>query len=230
MTCIIIDDEPLALDLLETYIPKVPFLELKGAFSNPFEASDYLKNNAVDLVFLDIQMPDITGIQWLKTLSQPPIVIFTTAYSKYAVEGFNLDVLDYLLKPFDFKRFLKAVNKAHDYLLLLQNVDNQAINNHFFVKSEYQTIKIDFDTVLYIESMDDYCRIFLTNGKSILTLCSMKKMVEQLPPTLFCRVHRSYIIALSKIEKIVRKNVVISKKEIPIGDSFSEIFSAILNK
>lgn len=224
MTCITIDDEPLALDLLETYIQKVSFLELKGAFSDPFEASDYLKNNAVDLVFLDIQMPDITGIQWLKTLSQPPIVIFTTAYSKYAVEGFNLDALDYLLKPFDFKRFLKAANKAHDYLQLLQNADNQIETHHFFVKSEYQTIKIDFDTVLYIESMDDYCRIFLTNGKSILTLSSMKKMVEQLPTTLFCRVHRSYIIALSKIEKIVRKNIVIGKKEIPIGDSFSEVF------
>ena len=228
MTCIIIDDEPLALDLLETYIEKVPFLELKGAFTDPFAASDFLKNTPVDLVFLDIQMPDITGIQWLKTIEQPPIVIFTTAYSKYAIEGFNLDALDYLLKPFDFKRFLKAATKAHDYYRLLQSVENQDNKieiDHFFVKADYQTVKVNFDDVLYIESMDDYCRIFLTTGKSILTLVSMKKMAEQLPPLLFCRVHRSYIVAFSKIEKTTRKSITIGKKEMPIGDSFSEAFN-----
>lgn len=233
MTCIIIDDEPLALDLLETYISKIHFIELKGAFTDPFEAADFLKHTSIDLLFLDIQMPDITGIQWLKMIEKPPIVIFTTAYSKYAVEGFNLDALDYLLKPFEFKRFLKAAHKAYDYWQLLQKNDNQsneATPQYFYVKSDYQDVKINFEDILYIESMDDYCRIFLTHEKPVMTLGSMKKMMEILPTMLFCRVHRSYIVALPKIEKIVRKHILIGKKEIPIGESYSSVFFTAIDK
>lgn len=231
MICITIDDEPLALDLLEVYINKVDFLELKGAFSDPFEASDFLQKNKIDLVFLDIQMPDITGIQWLKSIENPPIVIFTTAYSQYALEGFNLDVLDYLLKPFDFERFLKAVTKANDYFTLLQKPDNELVADNFiFVKADYQNVKINFDDILHIESMDDYCRIFLTSGKPVLTLMTLKKLVELLPSSQFMRVHRSYIIALNKIEKIVRQDILIGKKSIPIGKSFSNDFEKYLPK
>ena len=223
MICITLDDEPLALDLLEVYINKVDFLELKGAFSDPFEASIFLQKNKIDLVFLDIQMPDITGIQWLKSIENPPIVIFTTAYSQYALEGFNLDVLDYLLKPFDFERFLKSANKANDYFNLLQKSDNEPIVDDFiFVKADYQNVKVNFDDILHIESMDDYCRIFLISGKSILTLMALKNMVEMLPTSQFKRVHRSHIVNLVKIEKTTKKSIFIGKKEIPIGERYKE--------
>ena len=176
-------------------------------------------------------MPDITGIQWLKSIENPPIVIFTTAYSQYALEGFNLDVLDYLLKPFDFERFLKAVTKANDYFTLLQKPDNELVADNFiFVKADYQNVKINFDDILHIESMDDYCRIFLTSGKPVLTLMTLKKLVELLPSSQFMRVHRSYIIALNKIEKIVRQDILIGKKSIPIGKSFSNDFEKYLPK
>ncbi len=224
MICITLDDEPLALDLLEVYIQKVDFLELKGAFSNPFEASDFMQKNKIDLVFLDIQMPDITGIQWLKSIENPPIVIFTTAYSQYALEGFNLDVLDYLLKPFDFERFFKAATKANDYFLLLQKPDNEVVKDDFiFVKADYQNVKINFDEILHIESMDDYCRIFLTSGKPVLTLMALKNLVEMLPAAQFKRVHRSHIINLTKVEKMTKKTIFIGKKEIPIGERYKDL-------
>jgi two-component system, LytTR family, response regulator LytT len=166
MTCIAIDDEPLALDLLDVYINKVDFLDLKGMYNDPFEASAFLQKNKIDLIFLDIQMPDITGIQWLKTIENPPMVIFTTAYSQYALDGFELDVVDYLLKPIEFERFQKATQKAFDYHQLLKGTDNQDITNKFLiVKADYKDVHIIYDEILYVESMEDYCRIFIKEKK-----------------------------------------------------------------
>jgi DNA-binding LytR/AlgR family response regulator len=221
MTCITIDDEPLALELLEVYIENTSYLDLKGAFTNPFEASDFLQKNEIDLVFLDIQMPDITGIQWLKTLENPPMIIFTTAYSQYALEGFNLDVLDYLLKPIELERFQKATQKAYDYHALLQNSDNQNPENQtLIVKADYKDVHIPYDEILYIEGMQDYCRIFIKDKKSVITRLTMTKMSEMLPTTLFQRVHRSYIISLQKIEKSSKHSVFIHNVEIPTGKAF----------
>jgi DNA-binding LytR/AlgR family response regulator len=221
ISCITIDDEPLALELLEVYIEKVDYLDLKGAFTNPFEASDFLRKNEIDLVFLDIQMPDITGIQWLKTLEKPPMIIFTTAYSQYALEGFNLDVLDYLLKPIEFERFQKAAQKAFDYYKLIQSADSQTLENQFLVvKSDYKDVHIAYDEILYIEGMQDYCRIFIKDKKSVVTRITMSKIIELLPTQSFQRIHRSYIISLQKVEKSTKNSVFINDIAIPIGKMF----------
>jgi DNA-binding LytR/AlgR family response regulator len=221
LNCITIDDEPLALELLEVYIEQVDFLNLKGAFTNPFEASDFLRQQEIDLIFLDIQMPDITGIQWLKTIENPPMIIFTTAYSQYAVEGFNLDVLDYLLKPIELERFQKATQKAFDYHKLLQNTDNQTIENQFLiVKADYKDVHIAYAEILYIEGMQDYCRIFVKDKKTVTTRLTMTKMTELLPTPMFQRVHRSYIISLQKIEKKTKNSVFINGSEVPIGKTY----------
>jgi DNA-binding LytR/AlgR family response regulator len=221
MTCIAIDDEPLAIDLLEVYINKVNFLDLKGTFNDPFKAGIFLQKNKIDLIFLDIQMPDITGIQWLKTIENPPMIIFTTAYSQYALDGFELDAIDYLLKPIDFERFQKATQKTFDYYKLLKNTDNQDITTKFLiVKADYKDVHIAYDEILYIESMEDYCRIFIKDRKTVTTRITMTKVAEILPVSMFQRVHRSYLIALDKIEKSTKHSVIINNVEIPIGKAF----------
>lgn len=230
MKCIAVDDEPLALELMETYIAQVPGLELLTTFTDAISAWGFLKKNQVDLVFLDIQMPDINGIQLAKSLDRKnPMVIFTTAYGKYAVEGFNVEAVDYLLKPFEFSRFMVAVNKAKEQKALKDTApvveDDQAI----FVKSDYQNIRIAIRDIQYIEGFDDYIRIHVDTGKSIYTLMSLKSMLEKLPSTDFLRVHRSYIVPVKRIKRIHNQQVQLGEKEIPIGKSYVDAVRSFLN-
>lgn len=226
LRCIAVDDEPLALEVLESYIRKVPSLQLAGLCGGALEAIQLLSSGAVDLMFLDVDMPDLTGTQLLRTLKHPPLVIFTTAYPDYALEGFELDAVDYLLKPIPFDRFLKAVNKAQERLhppamptaIPLSGAPEA---NFIFVKTEYKTLRVDLDDILYVEGLKDYVLIH-TRQKKIITLLSLNKMVEKLPPTHFLRVHRSFIVAVNKIDSIERNRIRIGDAEIPVGDLYRD--------
>lgn len=231
INCIIVDDEPLAREILESFVAKVPFLKLVDSCKNGFEAMKVLQENKVNLIFLDIQMPDITGIQLYKSLPEPPMVIFTTAYSNYAVAGFDMDAVDYLLKPFSFERFLKAVNKAKTFQKNKTPIENNLARQRefIFVKDGSKVIKIDLDNVLYLEGMKDYVKIVMKD-KYILTLISMQQMAEKLPSHLFVRIHRSYIVAIPKIEKIEKNRVVINDQWLPIGSSYKAGLYKMLDK
>jgi DNA-binding LytR/AlgR family response regulator len=237
--CIAVDDEPLALDIMEDYISKVPFLQLMKTFTNAMECLDYLKNNTVDLLFLDIQMEELSGIQLLKVLKQKPEVIFTTAYDNFAIEGYELDVADYLLKPISFERFVRAADKIYDKLSTSygrlasrpheEESLHEAKGDYFFVKTEFRLQKVNFDDILYIEGMGDYLRIHCKQEK-IMTLQNFKNMEEMLPENDFIRVHRSFIIALNKIESIERNRIKIMNELIPIGENYKTAFFGVLNK
>jgi DNA-binding LytR/AlgR family response regulator len=234
--CIAIDDEKLALDLIEDDILKVPFLQLVKKCRNGVEALDVLQTEKIDLLFLDIQMPDISGIQFLKSLTHKPLVIFTTAYEKYALEGFELDVVDYLLKPYSFERFLKAVNKAQEHLSILNKNSDQPVteeisfsNQFIFVKSDYKLVKIEISEIQYVESLKDYVKI-VAGDKPIVTLSSMKAIEEKLVTPDFIRVHRGFIVNIRKIQYIHRNFVKVGDKEIPIGDNYKENFLQIINQ
>lgn len=221
--CLVIDDEPLAIDVLEDFIAKVPFLELVKGCTSAMEAIEVLHQEDVQLLFLDIQMPQVSGVQFLKSLDYRPKVIFTTAYSDYALEGFNLDAVDYLLKPFTFERFLKAVNKAYQQINM-QHKGNEVASDkeYMFVKSGYDTVKVKFDEILYIEGLKDYVKIH-TTGKTVIALMSMKALEESLPEN-FIRVHRSYIIDFERVSMVQKRKVFIDKVEIPIGEVYRDAF------
>lgn len=230
MKCIIVDDEPLAREILESYIEKVPFLKLIASCKNAFEALDKIQQEKPDLIFLDIQMPDLNGIQFYESLVYKPLVIFTTAYSDYAVSGFELDATDYLVKPFSFDRFMKAVNKAR------MNQKNEAPEEtgnfrrkFMFVKDGVKIVRVPYNDVLYFEGMKDYVKIVMKD-KFILTLISMQHMADKLPNDLFVRVHRSYIVSISKIEKVEKNRVVIADKWIPVGNSYKDLLSDALGQ
>jgi two-component system LytT family response regulator len=229
ITCVIIDDEPLAAELLQSYVDREPQLKLLGTFNDAQNGADFIRTNKVDLMFLDIQMPHVNGIQLLKSLDSPPMVIFTTAYSEYAAEGFELDAIDYLLKPFDMSRFQRAVTKACEYHRSLNKTETNA-NPFIFIKSEYQVIKINYDDIRYIEALDDYIKIYTTNSRPVLTLMTLKTIAEKLPADKFARVHRSYIISLAKIESVRNKRIRIGEIEIPIGSSYAENINKVLEK
>ncbi len=243
LKCIAVDDEPLALDILEDYISKVPFLELVKRTENAIEALQIVQAGGIDLVFLDVQMPDITGIQFLKIATDKSNYILTTAYSQYALESYDLNVSDYLLKPIAFDRFYKAVEKVNNLVkksevpaaapLITASTPPaavQPIQDFIFVKTEHKIQKIQLDDILYIEGLKDYISIF-TRSERVITLQNMKKMEETLPQTQFIRVHKSYIISLDKIESIERSRISISSKIIPIGDTYrEEFFRRIDNK
>ncbi|RYU97147.1 LytR/AlgR family response regulator transcription factor [Emticicia agri] len=228
--CIAIDDEPFALQIIVDDIRKVPFLELINVFSNALDAELFLKENAVDLIFLDIQMPTLTGIQLLKRLELSPMVIFTTAYEQYALEGYDLNVLDYLLKPVPFERFLRAANRAFElHLLKVKDELPEVLDERlfFFIHSEYKQIKLFYDDILYIEGLKDYVKIFIKNNpKPILTRMNLKAIDSKLMNTQFCRVHQSYIVALNKITSFQKTKLLIAQQEIPIGRSFLDTFRA----
>ncbi len=227
LRCIAVDDEPLALEVLESYIRKVPSLRLVGLCGGALEAIRMLSPGAVDLVFLDVDMPDLTGTQLLRTLKHPPLVVFTTAYPDYALEGFELDAVDYLLKPVPFDRFLRAVNKAQERLhpsaapAAAATTPPPSEPNFIFVKTEYKTLRVDLDDILYVEGLKDYVLIH-TRQKKIITLLSLNKMVEKLPPTHFLRVHRSFIVAVNKMDSIERNRIRIGDAEIPVGDLYRD--------
>jgi len=227
ITAIAIDDEPLALKLISQHSEKVGFLNLKKVFTNPDEADAYLKMHKIDLIFLDIQMPDINGMQFYKNLTHPPQVIFTTAFRDYAVEGFDVDAIDYLLKPFEFDRFLKALNKAKDQLEFLTIQEVNA--NSLFVKVNYEMKKINLKDIELIEALDDYIKIYI-KPMPVLTLMTLKSVLEKLPQQEFVRVHRSYIIPVSKIDKFNKNRIFVAGKEIPIGSSYSDIFDKLLER
>ncbi len=235
---LIVDDEPLALDIMETYISKLPSLELVKKCVNAIEAFDALNSHEIDIMFLDINMPQLTGIDFLKTLSNPPLVIFTTAYSEYAVEGFELNAIDYLLKPISFERFMKAVNKAMAQLELQQKEEtvpvatesNEASGTDFiFVKSDKKLVKIKYEDILYIEGLKDYVIIRMATSR-VITLQTMKSLEAKLPSNIFKRVHRSYIVNLDKIDAIVGNMVEINKKHLPIGKNYRDDLLAIINE
>tara|TARA_R110001583_G_scaffold160872_1_gene312781 strand:+ start:56584 stop:57297 length:714 start_codon:yes stop_codon:yes gene_type:complete len=224
--CIAIDDEPLALRQIGSYIEKTPFLELKKSFESPLNTITYLQENKVDLMFVDINMPDLNGMDFVKSLDNPPKIIFTTAYSEYALEGFKVDAIDYLLKPIDYATFLKASNKAKKWFDL-QNSKPEQINSNddfLFIKSEYKILRVKLNDIKYIEGMREYVRIHLTNEKPIMTLLSLKAVEQQLSSNSFMRVHKSYIVNLKMITTIERNRIVFDKVYIPISEQHKEKF------
>lgn len=221
---IALDDEPLALEVLEGYCAEVDFLKLPKTFTQANEAKKYLSKYPVDLLFLDVRMPAISGIDFYKGLEQSTMVIFTTAHSKYALDGFNLNAVDFLLKPYSQERFMTAVNKANDFYTHLHNKTQKS--NHIFVRSEYSLMKIAVDEILYIEGLADYLKIHLRQGKPIIARMPMKSILEKLPQD-FIRVHRSFIVPISKIEGVRSKTITISGLQIPIGISYLEAFEKV---
>lgn len=225
--CLVVDDEPLALDILTDYIEKVPSLELVKATTSAFEALSIAQEQEVDLIFLDVQMPELTGIQFLKIIKGKCKVILTTAYSQYALDGYDLDVADYLLKPIAFDRFYKAVAKVQQHLqekpTAIPERQSSGVQDFIFVKTEHRIQKIYINDILYIEGLKDYISIF-TPQERIITLQYMKKMEEALPVGIFARVHKSYIVAIPKIESIERGRIQIGEKIIRIGDTYRDAF------
>ncbi|MDQ7948099.1 MAG: LytTR family DNA-binding domain-containing protein [Pedobacter sp.] len=219
MIAIAIDDEPIALDIVAAHASKVPFITLKEKFTNAFEAISYLQQHKVDLIFLDIKMPDISGIEFLKTLTKAPMVIFTTAYSEHAVQSFELDAVDYLLKPFSLSRFIKACNKSKE-LFDLRNQVPQQKDQFIFVKDGYEQVKVLLDEILYVEASGNYTQLHLANEKLITTRITINELSEILPAKEFIRVHRAFIVAKDKINKYDRSQIWIGQKNIPIGNTY----------
>lgn len=232
LRCLAVDDEPLALDVIESHIAQFPDLELVGRCENAIQAAEILKNQQVDLLFLDIQMPEITGISFVRSLENPPMVIFTTAYSEYAVEGFELEAVDYLLKPIAVDRFKKAVEKARELYTLKHSgeVEQPTMEEeHIFVKANQKLVKIVYDDILYVEAFADYVKIF-TPEKRIVTLQTMKNMEKKLPEDKFCRVHRSYIVGLKHVEAFSTSHVEVAGEKIPIGKNYKDTFVELMKQ
>jgi DNA-binding LytR/AlgR family response regulator len=227
MKCLIVDDEPLAQQVLEEFSGRVPFLEIVGKCSSASEAIEVLHSIPIDLIFLDIHMPRLSGLDFISSLQNPPQFILVTAYSEYALQGFNVNATDYLMKPVPFDRFLKAVTKAYE-LYDLRNKDPHNTGNagarFMMVKSGYQTVKITFDTITYIEGLKDYVKIYTEGKKPVLSLLTMKGLVETLPSDRFLRIHKSFIVATDRISTISRNRVMIGDKWIPVGENYREEF------
>jgi DNA-binding LytR/AlgR family response regulator len=231
--CICIDDEPLALEMMEEFISKVTFLHLVTSCKNAMEAYDVLSKESIDLIFVDVEMPEISGVQFVQSLKQKPFIIFSTAYKKYALEGFELDVIDYLVKPFSFDRFYKSVQKVRDARSLMLNstpsVLKQLPPDYIFVNSDYSLVKINIPEISYIEGLKDYIKIFLTNQtKPIVTRMSMKSIDERLELLGFKRIHKSFIVNLGKITSIKKTRLVVEDTELFIGDNYkSNLYKAL---
>jgi two-component system LytT family response regulator len=232
--CIAIDDEPLAVKKIAGYIRKIPFLELVAECRNASEAMSIMSQNDIQLLFIDINMPDINGMDFVKSLANKPYVVFTTAYSEYAVEGFQVEAVDYLLKPISFTNFLKAANKVKNLIELSASSQKESLSataNHLFVKSEYKLIRIELDDIKYIESQHEYIKIFLINSNPVMTQISMKNIEEQLPSERFMRVHRSFIVNLARVSVIERNRIVFDDKiYIPVSEQYKEKFQEYIDK
>jgi DNA-binding LytR/AlgR family response regulator len=232
--CIAIDDEPLAVKKIAGYIQKVPFLELVAECRSASEAMIIMDKNDIQLLFIDINMPDISGMEFVKSLTNKPYVVFTTAYSEYAVEGFQVDAVDYLLKPITFSNFLKAANKVKNLIELTtigQKESFKTTANHLFVKSEYKLIRIELTDIKYIESQHEYIKIHLFSRSPVMTQLSLKNIEEQLPSDQFMRIHRSYIVNLTKISVIERNRIVFdSKVYLPISEQYKEKFQEYIDR
>ena len=230
LTCAIVDDEPLALDLLEAYAEKTPFLTLKGKYASAVEAMEGLQQTPVDLLFLDIQMPELDGLEFAHMVKPRTRIIFTTAFGQYALDSYRVNALDYLLKPISYKDFLEAGNKALQWFELLQKATKGESPDTIFVKSEYKLVQIELKNILYVEGLKDYVKIYEEgNAKPILSLMSLKAMEELLPSTKFIRVHRSFIVQKDKIRLVERGRIVFGKNYIPISDSYKQAFQDFLD-
>nr|WP_068888323.1 LytTR family DNA-binding domain-containing protein [Pedobacter panaciterrae] len=236
LSCIAVDDEPLALGLLCSFIEQTPFLKLAGSFSSGIKALEALHEQSIDLIFLDIQMPDLTGIQLARTLGNKPgnakpRVIFTTAFNNYAIEGYKVDALDYLLKPYDYEEFLKAANKAKTYTEMLSTKQTAPDHEEYiFLKVEYQLVRVAIKDIVYIEGLKDYAKIHLVNdARPILSLITLKSLEEKLPARLFMRVHRSFIISLEKIDAVTKNTVQIGGINITIGEQYKDEMKQFLS-
>lgn len=236
MKCTVIDDEPYALDLIRDYIRRTPFLELSDCFSNPFKAMDFLNREKVDLIFLDINMPELSGIQLYKSLNHPPLVIFTTAYPEFAAESYEYNAVDYLIKPVKYERFLKAVNKASAFINPAAGSAPRPVQEHhkqtddfIFIKSGNKLVKVSPGDILYIEAEGNYM-CFHTKERKIMALLTAKEVLELLPGDRFVRIHKSYIISVDHIDAIERHDVIVGGKEIPIGITYREHFMSVINK
>ncbi|RAJ83479.1 DNA-binding LytR/AlgR family response regulator [Chitinophaga dinghuensis] len=228
LTAIAIDDEPVALTVIKNHAAMVPFLEMKGYFTNAFEAMEFLNKEKIDLLFLDIKMPDISGLDFLTSMPEPPMTVFTTAYSEHAVKSFELDAIDYLLKPFSLARFIKACNKVHGLWLLKQRQTTvRDVPEYIFIKSGYEQLKIILDDILYLESAGNYVN-FVLKDKKIISRLSMQEAIDLLPESMFTRVHRSYIVANNKIERADRNSLYIQHFPVPIGAAFAEAVEELL--
>jgi len=222
MTCIAIDDEPLALEVIRKYVSDTPLVRLVNTFTDAIQALAFLKTQQVDLLILDIQMPDISGIHFLQSLQQRPMVIFTTAYSEYAVKGFELEAVDYLVKPIKFERFVGALEKARNLAAMRHAVAATAEEEFFSVKSGYGTVRINFNEILYIEGLDYYIKIHFTGDKRpFLSLMSLKSVLEKLPEGRFLRVHRSFIVSLKSVRSVRKKHIFLDTGKIPVGDTYA---------
>ncbi|SRR6266487_3181834 len=228
LATIAIDDEPIALDVVKNLAAKIPFLSMKGFFTNAFEASDFLHKEKIDLIFLDIKMSDISGIDFLKSISNPPMVIFTTAYSEHAVQSFELDAIDYLLKPFSLTRFLKACNKAQEQFELKKNINNPSVPVSVFIKSGYEQVRVELDDILYAESNGNYMQFVLTD-KKITSRLTVSEAEALLPVASFIRIHRSYIVSKKHITKIEKNSVWIQQTELPVGASYVNEVTKIIS-
>lgn len=233
ITCIAIDDEPLALRQIEAYIVKTPFLTNLGCFESAIQANEFILGNSIDLMFVDINMPDLNGLDFVKSLKNPPKVVFTTAYSEYAVEGFRVDAIDYLLKPIDYKMFLRSANKAKLWFSSQDiQVESVTVNNEFlFIKSEYKIVRINLEDIKFIEGKGEYIRIHLVNQKPIMSLISLTRMESYLSQERFMRVHRSFIVNLKRITTIDRSRIVFDNKDyIPVSDQYKNKFQDYINR
>lgn len=227
LKCIAIDDEPLALQLIESYANRIPSLTLINTFEDALSGAEYLGKNQIDLLFLDVNMPDISGVDLAKSLSVKPMIIFTTAYKEFAFDGFQLEAIDYLLKPLEFNSFLKAFNKALAYKKFKEQPLATEGSDFVYVHSEYKLIKVLIRDIEYIESMEDYIKIHIGKEKPILTLMTLKKMIVLLPQKKFIRIHRSYIVPVSGIEAILHKKIQLKNIQLPIGDSYADALKSI---
>lgn len=226
MKAIAIDDEPIALNIIKSHASKVPFIDLKAEFTDAFKALEYLQREHVDLIFLDIKMPDISGIDFYNSLSKKPLLIFTTAYSEHAVTSFEMDAVDYLLKPFPLARFVKACNKAFE----LYNFRNASEpQDHLYIKTGYEQVKVFYDEILYLEAAGNYVT-FVLKDKNILSRSTFAEAIQLLPADRFVRVHRSFMVAVNKISKVERQQVTIGKTKIPVSEAYSEDLNAALKK
>jgi DNA-binding LytR/AlgR family response regulator len=225
LKCVAVDDEPLALELVKGFVKKIPGLELVKSFNDAVACASFLKLHAIDLLFVDVNMPDLSGIQMIQQLVHKPMIIFITAHKNFALEGFELDALDYLLKPVSFERFEKAVAKAIDYYHYRQSGSKDE-NGSLFVHAEYRLVKIEFAHIDYIESLEDYIRIYVDNGKPVLTLMPLKSVLEKLPVNLFRRIHRGFIVSMKKVQSAQhRKLRLVSGKELPVSKTYQHFMA-----
>ncbi len=233
LSCLAIDDEPLALELLEDNISKVPFLKLAASCSNPIEAMNILQHQNIDLIFLDIQMPGLTGLQFIKTVTLKPMFILITAYEKYALQGYDLDVVDYLVKPVSLERFIKACNKAQELHQLKTKKENSTEEqpSYFFIHADYSLVKVVFSDIMWIEGLKDYLKIHLKSStKPLVARITMKAIEEQLPANMFLRIQKSFIVSKEHITSIRKNSVFIDNIEIPVGDNYKDAIAAITGK